>query len=191
LKLTGAARVVARQIDRSGNTLLLALEPVDDDEFFAENANGFSAAWVVGHLTCVADLFSSWFDGQRLLFDKSFHQVFNETAVTGAGPGAGPVSKAASVNREGYTKAVLLLRFRQAVVKALRVLDAFEGSQWDAPGPPGTPVSLRAGGDVWEILAVHIYWHLGELAGSMPRFFGTYALNTLPHYFYIPEEDTP
>lgn len=178
--MTDAKQVIARQMDRSGNTLHLALEPVSDDEFFAENPNGFSAAWVTGHLACVADLFSSWFD-YGLLFDRGFHQAFNETDVTRAGS----VSKAASVSRERYPKADLLFLFRQAVVKALRALEAFDLAQWDAPPPPGVPVSLRAAGDVWEHLAVHVYWHLGELAGSMPRFAGTYTLNMVPHYFYL------
>ena len=171
-------------MDRSGNTLMLALEPLDDDEFYAENANGFSAAWSVGHLACVYDLFSSWFDNQRQLFDRSFHKVFNETEIVDSQP----VSKAGSVDRESHPKATMLLRLRQAHVKALQVLSAFDAAQWDAPGPPGTPAALPTCGAVWEHLAVHTYWHLGELAGSMPRFFGTYTMNIVPHYFYPPPE---
>lgn len=173
------ADVVLRQLDRSGNTLMLALEPVSDEEFFAVNANGFSAAWVTGHLACVADLFSSWLGDGQLLLDAPFHAVFNETAVTGA------TDRAAAAGAH-HTKAELLLKLRQSMVKALRVLAAFDASRWDAPAPPGTPASLLTGGAVWEVLAVHVYWHCGELAGSMPRFSGTYALNILPHYFYIP-----
>lgn len=179
--MTDAAQVVARQIVRSSDILLLALEPAGDGEFFAENPDGLSAAWVAGHLACVADLFSSWFDRQPLLLSSSFHQVFNETAVTAAGE---EVSKAASVSREVYPKALLLRSFRQAVLKALRVLRAPGAAQWDAPAPPGAPVTLLTGGAAWEILAAHVYWHLGGLAGSMPRFRGTYTLNILPHYFY-------
>lgn len=179
--MTDVRQVIKRQVTLSGNTLLLALEPVSEDEFFAENATGFSAAWTAGHLSCVADLFSSWFDG-RLALSREFHQVFNETEVTAAGP----ASKAAGVSRERYPKENLLLRFRQAVVKAMRALDAFDLAQWDAPAPPGAPVSLLTGGAVWEHLAVHAYWHLGELSGSMPRFAGTYTLNIVPHYLHYP-----
>lgn len=186
-QLCPEAGVVARQLDRSGNTLLLALEPVGDDEFFAENVNGFSAAWVTGHLACVADLFSSWFKGGRLLLDASFHAVFNETAVTAASS----VSKAASVDRERYPKALLMLEFRRAMVKALRVLATVSEDAWGTAGPPMVPASLLTSGAVWEILAVHVYWHCGELAGSMPRFFGTYTLNTLPHYLYYQGTDGP
>jgi DinB superfamily len=178
--MTDAKQVIRRQLDRAGNTLLLALEPVDEEEFFAENANGFSAAWTFGHLSCVADLFSSWISGE-LLFGPAFHLVFNETGVTGPGP----VSKAAGVNRGLYPKADLLLRFRQASVKALRVLGAFDISQWDDPAPPAVPAGLLTRGAVWERLAVHTDWHCGELAGSMARFFGTYALNILPHHLYV------
>lgn len=179
-QLGPAAAVVARQLDRSGNTLMLALEPLDDEEFFAENANGFSAAWVVGHLACVADLFSSWLDGGRLLLDEGYHAVFNETAVVASLP-----SRATSVDRGQFPKALLLLDFRRAMVKALRVLASFDEEQWDVAGPSGIPASLVTGGAVWEILAAHVYWHCGELAGSMPRFSGTYTLNILPHYFYF------
>jgi hypothetical protein len=181
--MTTAKQVVARQIDRSGNILLLGLEPVSNDEFFEELPTGFSAAWTIGHLACVADLFSSWLDGRRTVLSRSVHQVFNETNL--AEPSA--VSKAASVDRETFPKVVLLRVFCQTVTKALRVLDEFDLSQWDAPAPAGVPVSLLTGGAVWEHLAVHVYWHLGELAGSMPRFDGTYTLNILPHHLYVPD----
>jgi hypothetical protein len=179
--MTTAKQVVARQIDRSGNTLLLALEPISDSEFFKQLSTGFSAAWTVGHLACVADLFSSWLNGRRLILNRSVHHVFNETDLTE--PGA--VSKAASVDRETFPKTTLLRMFCLAVTKALRALDEFGDSQWDAPAPAGVPVSLLTSGAVWEHLAVHVYWHLGELAGSMPRFDGTYTLNILPHHLYV------
>jgi hypothetical protein len=169
-----AADVVARQMERSGNTLMLAMEPLDPDEFSAVNANGFSAAWVVGHLACVTDLFSSWFTGKPL-FDPRFHAVFNETAVK-------PPSSA--FQPDFYAKADLLLRYRTAGCEALRILRTV--TDWDASPPPAAPALLATAGAVWEHLAVHTYWHLGELAGSMPRFFGTYTLNSLPHHFYLP-----
>jgi hypothetical protein len=181
--VTGPGQVIARQLTRSGETLLLAMEPLDEVEFFAENANGFSAAWVTGHLACVADLFSSWFDGGGLMLDEWFHRVFNETAVTEAGLG----SKAAGVDRERYPKVLLLLWFQQAVIKALLILKKLDPAAWDASPPPGVPATLLTGGAVWEILGAHVYWHCGELAGSMPRFFGTYTLNILPHHLYTPE----
>jgi hypothetical protein len=181
--VTDAKQVIARQITYSGETLLLGMEPVDDSEFFAENKNGLSAAWVLGHLACVADLFSSWFDGRKLL-SSTFHQVFNDIAVAAAGP----VSKAAGVDPALYPKDDLLLSFNLATVKALRALREFGSGQWDAPGPPGIPVTLLTGGAVWERLARHTDWHCGELAGSMPRFFGTYTLNILPHHLYVPPD---
>jgi hypothetical protein len=82
----------------------------------------------------------------------------------------------------------MLLRLRQAHVKASQVLGAFDAAQWDAPGPPGTPTALPICSAVWEDLAVHTYWHLGELAASMPRFFGTYTMNIVPRHFYPPPE---
>jgi hypothetical protein len=174
--MTDAADIVARQLTRSGETFLLAMEPLTDEEFFAVNGNGFSAAWVTGHLTCVADLFSSWIDGE-LLFHQRFHQLFNDTGinVTEAGKAVDPVY---------YPKDILLQHYREAYVRALRELRRCDA--WGVPAPAAAPVTLRTAGDVWEHLAVHTYWHLGELAGSMPRFRGTYTLNILPHHLYVP-----
>ena len=181
--MTTLNQLIARQMDRMGNAFMNAMGPVSDGEFFAENANGFSAAWVAGHMACVYDLFSSWFS-EELLFEDSFRRLFNETDVIEAGP----VSKAASVDPERYSKALLLHRFNQAWVKAARTLNAFGASQWDAPAPPAAPVSLLTGGAVWEVLAMHVPWHCGELSGSMKLFYRTYALNTVPHYGYAPPD---
>jgi hypothetical protein len=180
--VTDLSQLIARQMDRSGSILMLGLEPVPDEEFFAENANGFSAAWVTGHLACFADLFSSWFDGERV-FDDAFHSVFNQTELAPEGA----ISKAVSVNPEINSKPALLFRFNMAWNKALDALAAFDVSQWDGPAPRGAPVGLLTAGAVWETIAVHVYWHLGELAGSMPMFFGTYTLNIYPHHFYRPK----
>ncbi|MFI0739382.1 DinB family protein [Streptomyces sp. NPDC021100] len=174
--------MIRRQLNRSGNTLLCALEPLDDAEFFAENRSGLSAAWSVGHLACVCDLFSSWFDHGEILLEESFHQTFNDLGITFPSG----TSKAATVGREKFPKGLLLACFRRAQIKALHTLAAFDARLWNSPGPPAAPDSLPTCGAVWEHLAVHTYWHLGELAGSMPRFFGTYTLNTLPHFFYEP-----
>lgn len=190
--MTTPRDIIARQLDRSGTILLRALEPLTDEEFYAENANGYSAAWAVGHLAAVCDLMSFWLDTGPLQFDPLFHRVFNDTTAAQAQPAEVPEGmKTASKAREAvfYPKADLLQRFEQAVTKALRVLTGFDIAQWDAPGPPGTPRSLATGGAVWEHLAVHIYWHCGELAGSMERFHGTYTLNPMSHYFYSPPED--
>jgi hypothetical protein len=170
--------VIARQMEHSGSTLLTALEPLDETEFFAVNANGFSAAWVTGHLAAVAELFSSWFDGDPVR-DPAFHSVFNETSATAA-------ARDLDAIRHSYSKDILLLAFRRATIKALRALRTV--TDWDAPGPPSTPAGLTAGG-VWERLAMHTGWHCGELAGSMKRFHGTYTLNTVSHYFYISPDD--
>lgn len=172
--------VVHRMVDRSATTLILAMEPVSAAEFYDENRDGFSAAWVIGHLTCFADLFSSWFDGE-LIFEPSFHAVFNETEIRAVAS-----SKASLVEPALYPKEFLLYRFQLAVVKALRALEEFDAAVWDGPPPDDVPVSLRTGGDVWEIFAAHIYWHCGQLAGSMPRFYGTYTLGLLAHHFYVP-----
>lgn len=179
--MTDAKQVVARQITRSGHILLAGLEPLGRKKFYRENPDGFSAAWTVGHLACVADLFSSWLGDRRLVLSRPTHQVFNETALTGPCP----VSKAASVDRETFSKEVLLQMYCQATEKALRELSMFDVSRWDDPSPPVVPVTMLTRGAVWEHLAAHGYWHLGELAGSMPVFAGTYTMNITSHHLYV------
>jgi hypothetical protein len=179
--VTDVKQLVERQMVTAGNTLLIAMETVGDDEFFHKQVTGFSAAWTVGHLACVPDLFSGWFGGHVLL-NEQFHHMFNETDVVEAGA----LSKAESVDREFFPKKLLLYHYRQAMVKAIQILRSFDIEQWDAPPPLGVPVTLLTGGAVWERLAVHGDWHNGELAGSMPRFFDTHAMNPLPHHLYVP-----
>jgi hypothetical protein len=174
--------MVARQMNRSGNALLCGLEPLLEEEFYASSPHGISAAWTVGHLACVSDLFSSWFGGNRLLLDASLHSVFNSLEI--AAPSG--MTKAETVDPKRYPKGQLFLLLRQAQVKALEVLDGFDAERWNAPVPRGVPDTLMTCGAVWEHLAVHTYWHLGELTASLPRFHGTYTLNTVPHYFYTP-----
>ncbi len=177
-------RIVRRQMNRSGNILLSALEPLTDDELYEGGENGISPAWTVGHLACVIDLFSSWLDDGKLLLPRAVHDVFNSLDL---GPKS-PRTKAESVDRTVYTKSSLLLMLREAQVKALGVLDRFDVSRWEMPAPPRVPDSLPTCGSIWEHLGVHTYWHLGELSGCTRRFHGTYTVNTVLHYFYVAGE---
>ncbi len=168
-------------MNRSGNLLLGALEPLSDDEFFAASASGVSAAWTVGHLACVTDLFGGWISGQGRHLPDAAHEVFNTTAVTDSN-GA---TKASLVNPAVWSASRISLFFRQAQVRAFATLEAFDVARWGERPPRKIPDdSLPTLGAIWENLAVHTYWHMGELAGSLPRFHGTTSMNTLLHYFY-------
>jgi hypothetical protein len=173
-------RIIRRQMNRSGNTLISALEPLDDDEFFAGAENGISAAWTVGHIACVTDLFTSWLDTGGLLLPRSVHDVFNSLDI---GKKSG-ITKAETVDRTAYPKGDLLLMLRQSQVKALRVLDRFDVRRWESPAPEVVPDTLPTCGAIWEHLSVHTYWHLGELSGCLRRFHGTYTMNSVLHYFF-------
>lgn len=173
--------LVRRQMNRSGNLLLGALEPLSDEEFFAGGSSGVSAAWTVGHLACVADLFSGWISGDGRRLPDAAHDVFNTTAI--ADP-RGP-DKASLVDPSVWSAVWITLTFRQAQVRAFATLEAFDVARWGERPPRKIPDdSLPTLGAIWENLAVHTYWHMGELAGSLPRFHGTTSMNTLLHYFY-------
>jgi hypothetical protein len=174
-----AKLVVRRQMNQGGNILLCGLEPLTPEEFFAGGPNGISAAWTVGHLACVTDLFTSWMEEREPLIAKHAHDVFNSLEIAKK-----TVTKAESVDPKTFPKADILLLFRRAQIRALELLDGFDEALWEAAAPRGVPETLPTYGAIWQSLGVHTYWHLGELSGCLQRFHGTYTLNTVAHYFY-------
>ena len=174
-------RIIRRQMNRSGNILLSGLEPLSDEQFFASGLHGSSAAWTVGHLACVTDLFDSWVRGEAPALDVAFHGIFNSLDLAQS-----EQSKAEVVESEVYTKDEIILAQRRAQVRALESLDRFDVAHWDTRTPDYVPDSLTTYGDLWEALGVHTYWHLGELCGAIAQFHGTYTLNSVLHYFYVP-----
>lgn len=189
-----AKSLVRHQMNQGGNILMSGLEPLTDAEFFAGGANGISPAWTVGHLACVLDLFTSWVEQRDLSLAPSTHEVFNSLQIDKQKD----LSKAESVDAKLWPKGEILLLFRKSQVHALAVLRAFDMRLWDRTTPHNVPDTLPTWGDIWRSLGVHPFWHLGELAGCIPRFHGTYTLNTVTHYFYtaadqrsgIPKEST-
>ncbi|HTV18013.1 MAG TPA: hypothetical protein VMG12_05065, partial [Polyangiaceae bacterium] len=111
--------IVRRQLARSGNTLMAAMEPLNDDEFFKAGASGVSAAWTVGHLACVADLFGAALDDGQLSLTPGAHAAFNDLSM-----GERKLAtKADGVDRLDFPKARILSMMRQAQVRLLKVLD--------------------------------------------------------------------
>jgi hypothetical protein len=172
---------VRRQMNHGGNVLLSGVEPLSDDEFFAESGSGSSPAWTVGHLACVTDLFTSWLADGRRFNDRRAHEVFNRLEI-----GKSEQSKATSVRRDEFSKGDILLMFRESQVRAIHLLEDFDVALWNERTPKSIPETLPTFGAIWESLGVHTFWHLGELSGSIARFHGTYTLNTVTHYFYAP-----
>ena len=168
-------------MNRSGNILLSGLEPLDDQAFFAPGLHGASPAWTVGHLACVTDLFDSWIRGQMPALSASFHKVYNSLDLSKKAQ-----TKAEVVSEQDHSKQEIIMAYRQAQVRALETLDAFDVTRWDERTPHYVPDSLATYGEVWEALGMHTYWHLGELCGAVERFHGTYTLNSILHYFYVP-----
>ncbi len=171
--------IVRRQLNRSGNTLMAAMEPLSSEEFFRGGPSGISAAWTVGHIACVADLFGAALDDGHLALPPDVHEVFNSLEF-----GAKKHStKAEGVDPECYPMRDILLMMRQTQVRLLKILDIFDVERWDDPAPDRVADTLPTYGAMWEHLAVHTYWHLGELSSAVERFFGTYSMNSMLHYF--------
>ena len=178
--------IVRRQLARSGNTLMAAIEPLSDEEFFKAGPSGVSAAWTVGHLACVSDLFGAALDDGRLSLPSEAHATFNDLSI-GERKFA---SKAEGVERQHFPKSQILSMMRLAQIRLLKVLDAFDVRRWNEPGPDRFADTLPTYGAVWEHLAVHTYWHLGELSSAVERFYGTLSMNCMLHYFAWGGNDT-
>lgn len=176
-----AKQIIKRQLNRSGNILMSAVEPLPDEEFFKGGSNGVSIAWTMGHLACVMDLFGSWLAHDKPQLPATIHKVFNSLDIGAKGP-----EKWETVDPQLHPKAEIMLWFRQAQIHLLQILEDFELRRWNQMPPAHVPDTLPTYGAVWEALGVHTYWHLGELSGSHERFFGTYTLNSVLHYFYVP-----
>jgi hypothetical protein len=178
--------IVRRQLNRSGNSLLAAMDPLTDDEFFGACPSGISCAWTLGHLACVADLFGAALDDGQLALSAETHRVFNALDLGETKR----IGKAEGVRREEYPKSLLLSMMRQTQVRLLKLLDVFDVQRWDEPAPDRIADTLPTCGALWEHLAVHTYWHLGELSSAVERFHGTYTMNSMLHYFAWGENDT-
>jgi hypothetical protein len=178
--------IVRRQLARSGNTLMAAMDPLSEEEFFDAGPSGISAAWTVGHLACVSDLFGAALDDGKLSLPPEAHSAFNDLGLSDSKPRA----KAEMVERHEFNKSRILTMMRRSQIRLLKVLDAFDVSEWNAPGPDRFADTLPTYGSVWEHLAVHTYWHLGELSSAVPRFYGTLSMNCMLHYFAWGGNDT-
>lgn len=178
-------RIIRRQMNRSGNILLSGTEPLSDEQFFEEGSHGSSVGWTVGHLACVVDLFDSWIRGMTPALPMAFHKVFNSLDI-----GVSEQSKADKVASDSFTRAEIIQAFRQAQVGALETLDHFDVERWNEVTPDYVPDSLTTFGEIWEALGVHTYWHLGEICAAMSQYHGTYTLNSILHYFYVPPSAT-
>ncbi|HEU4582615.1 MAG TPA: DinB family protein [Polyangiaceae bacterium] len=178
--------IVRRQLNRSGNRLVAAIEPLKEDEFFQGGPSGISVAWTVGHLACVSDLFAAALDDGKLAFSPEAHTVFNDLEV-GDHKFA---TRAEAVDRQRFPKAKIIAMMRQGQIRLLKVLDVFDVRRWDEPSPDRIADTLPTLGSLWEHLAVHTYWHMGELSSAVERFYGTHTMNSMLHYFAWGENDT-
>lgn len=178
-------RIIARQMNRSGNTLLSATEPMSEERFYAGGVNGVSPAWTIGHLACVLDLFTSWMLGRPTVMPKDAHEVFNPLDIVHSRD----ITKAEMVDPAKFSRDDIVYYFRTGQVDGLKFLERFDISKWEQPPQGGSPENLPTNGCIWEHLAIHTYWHLGELAGALSEFHGSYTLNMVPHYFYFQPTD--
>ena len=146
-----------RQMDTSGNLLLRASKTLSKDEFFLDPSSGPSMAWTLGHITALQD----W----------SLHQVFQNVecqidheareALKGGRPIRGQDRKFFN-DKEKLEK-----EFSATQLEMITLLNSFDEEKWNQSPPSGGRFSSY--GSLWEHLAVHNFWHLGQLASTYPK----------------------
>lgn len=177
-------------IERASQCLLVAARSVDRDAFYAKGQSGTSLAWAVGHCACVNDLFRVWLSdkkGARRYLRPEMHGVFNPYDLE-LQPSA---ARRWRFSRRSYSQARLIQDLERSTRHVIAKLERFDLCRWG--DPPGTKdyQSFETCGDMWVFLALHMTWHAGEVAGSVPYFGDTDLLNLATHELALPSADNP
>lgn len=169
--------VVKRQLDASGTLILNVSSALSDEEFFHEPKVGASLAWSLGHLAALQDwCVSNVVASEERLIDKSKREVFR-----GGRRITGEDRKAIPSRRE------LEALFRDTQTRAIAALEKFDLSRWDEATPTGCRFPTL--GAVWEHLASHNFWHLGQMSACVPRLAGTTLTVNIPRHYSLPFEE--
>jgi uncharacterized damage-inducible protein DinB len=159
-------QTVNRMIQTSNARLFQCLSVLSDEEFFEEPAQGASVAWTVGHLINSSDYFVSRIYERPRLFEQ-YEKVFR----------GGRVLTFEDINsypgrRDFETD------FRNCHETTITSLNEFNISLWDENVQP-----LNVGdstyfsrGMMWEFIARHTFYHLGQLSVTVPRLGNTATL---------------
>jgi hypothetical protein len=146
-----------RQLDNSGILLLKAASVLSDEEFFSQPTNGASMAWTLGHLTALQD----WALHRVFLKDEPLFTREKREALKG-GRHIMDSDKVHFSDRH-ETEA----NFSKTQTDLIHALHDFNENDWNQSTPSGCRFPTY--GTLWEHLAVHNFWHLGELSATTPR----------------------
>ena len=148
------------QLDSGEQLLTKAADTLAESEFHDQLPGpGPSANWIFGHLTVNEDWFISLLTGQPVRSPKDLIDRYQDDAS---------FSKESTAFHRGtadssLSRGAIVGLFREQRQRTLAALAATDQSRWNEPLPAGIPSIYRNLGGVWAIVAVHPYWHLGQL----------------------------
>jgi uncharacterized damage-inducible protein DinB len=155
-----------RMIQQSGARLFQCVSTLTDDEFFREPQLGASAAWTVGHVVNSQDYFVSRIFDRTRKFEE-FERVFR-----------GGRSLVAADIATYPSRDHIMTQYRKCHEQTILSLQEFDLNRWDEFIP-----SINVGdstyfsrGMMWEFIARHTFYHLGQLSASLPSLSGSATL---------------
>ena len=124
-----------------------------DGEYFKAPVPGANhAAWIIGHIACSEDSIVAGATGGTKRIPEATHELFKGGSV--CVPEASKYPSRKKIDE-------LLRDTRARTVEALKACDA---GKWSDPSPEGWPKEVfPTKGAMWGALAMHQYWHLGQL----------------------------
>lgn len=148
------------QLDSGESWLLKATDGLSEDDFREHLPGpGPSANWIFGHLAVNEDWFLSVLTPQKMQSSAELVEAYQgDLSFTRE-----VAHQAASARPSSLLKQQIIDLFvatRRRTLSALRDADI---SEWQGPLPQGIPSVYKNIGGVWGIIAVHQYWHLGQL----------------------------
>ena len=148
-----------RMIQASGARLFQCMSTLSDEEFFKEPALGASPAWVMGHVVNSQDYFVSRMFGRQRRFEQ-FEQVFR---------GGRSLSKADL--RTYPSRNEFEVAYRKCHEQTILALQEFDMTTWDEhiPAINVGDSTYFSRGMMWEFIARHTFYHLGQLSSSVDR----------------------
>lgn len=152
--------LLRNQLDSGMKLLMKAAETLSEDDFHAQLPGpGPSANWIFGHLAVNEDWFVSLLTGQPVRMGRELIEQYQDDAsfVTES------ASHARATSSSSFSKSAILEHYLDQRKRTLEALAASEVAHWDSPLPTGIPPMYKNLGGVWGIVAVHPYWHLGQL----------------------------
>jgi hypothetical protein len=159
--------VIAHQLQMGANLFKMFTSDLSDEEYlFQPTEGGCHLLWILGHLAHTQEWALTNLAGQPSRMPKEMQELFS-----GGSTVYGDASRYPSPTEVQDL-------FAGTQERMLAALAAFDTARWSDPSPEGIPHEFFPTlGSMWEMLAVHTFWHFGQLTvnrrmmGKPPKLF--------------------